>query len=166
MDYKRLVIEPVERIGNVIPKNRVTLVTGLPGTGKSYSIGKFLNENDIKPIYFNLDATEIGDLKVDMFGGEALVELAMKYNDFKDLKDKTIVIDTYARFEELMSAHLDTSALVEGRVVQLFENITKKYKCTLIVIGHTEDYVAKDSVFNANKALSRNTYEHLHFSRK
>lgn len=170
MDRERLVIEPVERIGNVIPKNRVTLVTGLPGTGKSYSIVKFLNKNKIKPLYFNLDATEIGELEADMFDGKDLWDLLRKSNNFEDLKDKTIVIDTYSRFEELAFSALsnakDLKDLTKERIVEIFENVIKKYNCTVIVIGHPEDYASKDGIFKDNPALVRHCYEHLHFEKK
>ena len=43
------------RIGSIIPKHSLTLVTGLPATGKSFSILKFLNQEQIKPFVFNLD---------------------------------------------------------------------------------------------------------------
>ncbi len=166
MDRKRLVIEPVERIGNIIPKNRVTLVTGLPGTGKSYSIVKFLNKNSIEPVYFNLDATALGDLKANMFDGKDLWELLQKSNSFEDLDNKVIVIDTYARFEELAFATIkkeDHHQLTKERIVETLENLTKKYNCTVIMIGHPEDYVGRDSIFKDNPALIRHCYEHLHF---
>ena len=169
MDRERLVIEPVERIGNIIPKNRVTLVTGLPGTGKSYSIVKFLNKNSIEPVYFNLDATALGDLKADMFDGKDLRELFAGRNKFEDMKDKVIVVDTYARFEELLFSVIPpekSKILTNESIVSLLEGFINKYQCTIIIIGHPEDYVGKDSIFKDNPALVRHCYEHLHFEKK
>ena len=54
---KQLVIEPIKRIGEIFPQNKLTLLTGLPGTGKTYSTIKAFNRDGITPIYFNLDET-------------------------------------------------------------------------------------------------------------
>lgn len=43
------------RIGNILPKHKLILLTGLAGTGKSYSLLKFLNLHQVSPIVMNLD---------------------------------------------------------------------------------------------------------------
>ena len=70
-DEPLVVIEPATLIGNLIPSNKLTLLTGLPGTGKSYSVVKFLNKEGIKPIVLNLDNAPFPDL--DVFSYDKLV---------------------------------------------------------------------------------------------
>ncbi len=154
-------IEKTDRIGGIIPKNKVTLLTGLPGSGKSFTISKFLNENNIVPLYFNLDPTELGELNTRMYGGEDLLALLNAKNDFTDLKDSVVVIDTYIRMESLLSG-----MFTKDGIVALLEEVIERYNITIIVIGHPEDYVGKDSIFKDNPTLVRNCYEHIHIEKK
>ena len=162
MDIKRMELEEIERIGGILPKNKLTLVTGLPGTGKTYTTVKFLNQNGIKPIYFNLDNTSIGDLEVEMFDGQAMIELFNMGNDFKDLHGKVVIVDTYSRMESFMPTMVKNHQVA----VDTMEKLTDRYGITLIIIGHPEDYVGKDSIFKDNPALIRHCYEHIHFEKK
>ena len=159
MDKKQLTIEPVDRIGGLFPKNKITLLTGLPGTGKSYSTIKFLNKNNIVPIYFNLDHSEIGNLESDMFDNNDLVELMNSENKYTDLENKVIVIDTYSRLESLTEKR-------DRELVDLLESLVETYNFTLIILAHPEDYVGRDSIFKDNTTLVRNCYEHIHLEAK
>lgn len=155
---KRLEIEKVDRIGGLIPIGKLTLVSGLPGAGKSYSIIKFLNENDVTPIYFNLDETEIGDLKTEMFGSEDLMDL-LKFN-YIDLDNQVIVLDTYTRIEQI-------SNIGKDELAKILEDLCSKYKnLTLILLAHPEEFVGKDGVFKDNPMIARNCYEFLHLEKQ
>ena len=59
MLLKDCIVDTVEYdfISDIFPKNKVTLIHGVYGSGKSYSTIKCLNESGIKPLYVNLDAT-------------------------------------------------------------------------------------------------------------
>ena len=160
---QQLEVESVSRIGDLLPVGKITLLTGLPGVGKTFSILKFLNQNNIKPIYFNLDETEIKDMDVYNFGSDKLTDfISCKY---KDLKDEVIVIDTYARFQYHISSITDGSPSKED-ITKAIEEIVKYYGCTLIILGHPEDYQGSDGIFKDNPSLARNCYEYIHLSKE
>ena len=160
-DENQLILEPTERIGGLIPKNKLTLFTGLPGTGKTYSLIKFLNENQIEPIHINLDNSEIGSLKAYMFGEYVLSNLIeLKYTD---IQNQVIILDTYQRVADHFNIYTEQSKI---KIVEQLEKMVKHYNSTIIVIGHPEDYVGKDSIFKANNYLVRNCYEHLHLEKQ
>jgi predicted ATP-dependent serine protease len=159
-EMKIINLKPYNRIGGLIPENKLTLITGLPGTGKSYSLLKFLNQEKIKPIYFNLDE----DASLQTM--DAIFPVSEHLSDFldskiTDLKGHTIVIDTYQRVVDLIAKKGNTKEFQESFTKNLLE-ISKKEKCTIIIIGHPEDYVGKDSIFKDNQSLVRNCHEHIH----
>jgi len=155
LEEQRMVLNPVERIGGLVPINKLTLFTGLPGSGKSYSCIKFLNTHDITPIYFNLDETEIGDLKADMFGSEFLINLLeLKY---EDMVGQVIVLDTYTRIEHITGWEKETLS-------DIFERLALNN--TVILIGHPEEYVSAGGIFKDNVMIARNCYEFLHLEKR
>ncbi len=160
MERDRTIINDVERIGGIIPIGKITLLTGLPGTGKSYTTVKFLNHHLITPLYFNLDETSIDSLNAEMFGEDDLIDLINPDNHFDDISDKVIIIDTYIRFEDIIGQ------LPKTKIVSMLESMIERYGFTIIIIGHPEDYVGKDSIFKDNPILIRHCYEHIHLEKK
>lgn len=156
LQKKRLEVTSIERIGGLIPVGKLTLVTGLPGSGKSYSTIKFLNSHGIRPIYFNLDETEIGELDTEMFGSEDLMDL-LNFN-YTDLSDQVIILDTYTRVEHI-------SNLSKEELAERLEQLSIYYNATIILIAHPEEYVGKDGIFKDNITIARNCYEFLHLEK-
>lgn len=169
MEEQMETIEPVNRIGGLIPENKITLLHGLPGTGKTYSLIKFLNKHNIEPIYFNLDYTSIGSLKTKMFDEEVLKEFLLKKYD--SLNGEVVIIDTYIRMEDVLDKALEGTVHQlpkkekELRISNYLEKLQSHYNCTFIIIGHPEDYVGRSSVFKDNQTLVRNSYEALYLEK-
>ena len=157
LDKKRLHIVKVERIGGLIPINKMTLITGLPGSGKSYSTIKFLNIHDITPIYFNLEETEIGDLKAEQFGSGELMDLLD--GNYTDLDGHVVILDTYTRVEQI-------TGYTKEVLANIVDKLAEHYNATIILIAHPEEYVGKDGIFKDNQMIARNSYEFLHLERE
>ena len=149
-------------LDNLIPMNEVTLLAGLAGTGKSYSLLKFLNLQRIIPIYVNLDATPIGELLANQYD-ELFLKHAFIARDLTGVQGKVVVLDTYQRLSEYLQHEtgLKNSEL-QQHIANLLEGFAHYYECTVIVIGHPEDYVGKDGIFKDNPILVRNCAEYLH----
>ena len=174
LDKDRLVIKPVERIATLIPKNKVTLVLGLPGTGKSTTILKALIEDGIKPIWFNMDESDtpldtVND--IDMFDGKYVLDFIN--GRFTDLTGSVVVLDTYERMYEMVeySNNLKepkdhkTKDKLQMSLVHALEARAKE-GITVIVIAHPEEYVGRDGIFKDNPFLARRAYEIISFETK
>ena len=152
------------RIGNIIPKHKLILVTGLAGTGKSYSLLKFLNLNHVSPIVMNLDEdpTFLNFDTVGMTSDKSFIQHFFD-GDFTDKQDQVVVVNTYIRlldYVKKLPNDLEFQQQFAETCLQLVEN----YNCTLIIVGHVEAYVTKGTVaFRDNPFLARNCHEHLHF---
>ena len=138
-----------EFIADIFPLRSVTLFHGIYGSGKSYSVIKSLNEANIKPLYVNLDNTgglselECYNLPYEFMG---------YHDDVLDLPDNPVlVIDTLTRLLHSEVSH--------EKLVEMLESLTPKF--TVIVIGHTADFVGKDGVFRDLPLLARNSAETL-----
>ena len=151
------------RIGNIIPQHALTLLTALPGCGKSFTLLKFLNKHGITPLYFNLDEDpSLLAFESNMTSDIEVLRKVFK-GHFSDLQDQVIVIDTYQRLQEL----LDIPYTKEGQeaITKVLMNLCKDIKCTLIVVGHPQDFVGKSSIFTDNPSLVRNCHEHIHIDK-
>lgn len=167
LDKERLIPSPVERIGQLIPKGKLTLVLGLGGTGKSTSILKALIQDNIKPIWFNFDESEtpLDISMIDCFSGKYCLNFI--FGKYDDVKNKTIVIDTYERLWEKFinlnkqKAKSDrmTSEELKIYLVNYLEHNCKINNNTIIVIAHSKEYVGKDGIFTDNETLVRRAYE-------
>ena len=152
-----------KRIGNLIPLNHLTLLSGLPGTGKSYSLLKFLNENGISPVLFNLDYDSsllpftLNASRDDSQELEYLVN-----NEFSNIQGSVIVLDTYQECKRILG--LEAVKKQETFVHQL-QVLCREQNCTIIVVGHPTDLVGSTGIFKDNPALVRNCYEHLHLDK-
>ena len=152
------------RIGNIIPQNKLTLFTGLPSVGKSYTLFKFLNMNKVEPIWFNLD--EDPALLQFAFKGMTADKILLEafFNGgIEDFNNDCIVIDTYSRM--LAELKLDFSLKTQRLITDRLLNLVKKYNSTIIVLGHPQDYVGKSSIFADNQSLVRDCHEHIHIDK-
>ena len=161
---KAFQIPTLKRIDNMIPVVGVTLWTGLPATGKSYTLLKFLNMNGVSPLVFNLD----GDAALANFSCSGMTDdpsilKAVINGEAEDLTDSIIVIDTYSRVSALL---FPNNTLNDQREFadKLLAAATK-YNSGIIVIGHPEDYVGKSSIFKDNQSLIRDCHEHIHIDK-
>jgi len=152
------------RIGNIIPKHSLTLVTGLPATGKSFSILKFLNQEQVKPFVFNLDE-DPALLQFPYLGMTSDKNLLKGFlnGEVEDLDNEVIVIDTYSRM--IADLGLENTKEEQREITDKLLNLCKTKNYTIIIIGHPEDYVGRSSIFNDNQSLARDSHEHLHFDK-
>ena len=151
------------RIGNILPKHKLILVTGLAGTGKSYSLLKFLNLHNVSPIVMNLDEdpTFREFDTVGMTSDKKFIQHFFE-GDFTDMQDQVVVLDTYIRLLDYVDK-LPSDLEFQQQFSKVCLDIVEKYNCTLIVVGHVEAYVTKGTVaFRDNPFLARNCHEHLH----
>jgi energy-coupling factor transporter ATP-binding protein EcfA2 len=153
--------EIIELIANLYPTGELTLLHGVQGSGKSYSCIESLNRVGIKPIYIAVENS--GGLqalqKYFLDGIKGLDAFVNKR--ISNIRGMVVIIDTYTRLHEILSLkYTDTE------IVTLLEELTKYYHITLIIIGHTADYVSKVGVFNDNKFLPRNCAEELFLDKK
>jgi len=175
MDKDRLVLSPVKRLAEVFPENKVTLVLGLPGSGKTTSVLKALKQDGIKPIWFNYDHSDtVIDTSndVDMFDGEYVPYFIN--GEIDDIKNRVIVIDTYERmWEQLEFRNMQkekefrlTRVELQHSIVTLLEKVSEQNNNTIIVIAHPEEYVGRDGIFKDNPTLARRAYEILSFEKR
>ena len=151
------------RIGNILPKHKLILVTGLAGTGKSYSLLKFLNLHQVSPIVMNLDEDPTFK-EFDTVGMTSDKKFIRHFfeGDFTDMQDQVVVVDTYIRLLDYVNK-LPSDLEFQQQFSKVCLDIVEKYNCTLIIVGHTEAYVTKGTVaFRDNPFLARNCHEHLH----
>ena len=150
--------KPVKKIGGLIPVGKTTLLHGRSGCGKTYSILRFLIENDIEPVFIDFDYNdEYDDMNILHIDGHKLGTSIKEGTTAvkavaKALKGKTVVIDTYAKAKEYLSVENLCSIFDENGI-------------TTIVIAHTTYYSGKppepgcDEVF-ANHVGCRLLLEH------
>lgn len=165
LEYPTMNFTIYRRVGGIIPLESLTLFTGLPGTGKSFSLMKFLNKEGIHPFVFNLD--EDPTLQKFKYSGMTSSEEALKAflrGEVTDLDNEVIVIDTYARLAETFGSGMNSQD-DQINLTRLLLNLCKKHHYTIIVIGHPEDYVGKSSIFKDNQTLIRHAAEHLHLDK-
>ena len=152
------------RIGNIIPIHSLTLVTGLPATGKSFSIMKFLSQQGIKPFVFNLDE-DPALLQFPYLGMTSDKEALKAFLEghIKDVDNEVIIIDTYSRM--IAELGIRNTKEEQREITDKLLNLCKTKNYTIIIIGHPEDYVGRSSIFNDNQSLARDSHEHLHFDK-
>ncbi len=152
------------RIGKIIPKQKLTLFTGLPSVGKSYTLLKFLNINSILPIWFNLDEDPaLTDFAFKGMTSDRELLKAFINGEVEDINDEVIVIDTYSRM--IAELKIKNTEEAQREITDQLLHLTKLYNSTIIVLGHPSDYVGKSSIFNDNQSLVRDCHEHLHIDK-
>lgn len=149
-------ITSYSRIGNIIPQNEVTVIIGLPSVGKTHTIIKFLNQENIIPIVINLDESPHDDsLNVISLSGTQIHNL----DKFTDLEGKVIIIDTY----QLMMDELgfDNTEAEQKKISRYLIKLAHEKQVTIIIIGHTEDFASKEGIFTSNPYLVRDCAEQI-----
>jgi len=125
--------EPLKLIGDLIPRDKVTLLHGRSGCGKTFSILKFFIEHGIEPVLLDFDDNEIidGALHID---GDMFIR-GIKGNDAlqMELDKKVVIIDTYAMAALSLKKHLDITV----------EQFVASLDATVVVIAHTVYYSGK-----------------------
>ena len=158
------VLRSYTRIGKIIPHQHLTLFTGLPAVGKSYTLFKFLNMNSVSPLWFNLDE-DPALLQFDFMGMTSDNDTLTAFInlEIEDLSNAVVVIDTYSRLVAELKA--DNNEKFQREITERLLIATKHYKSTIIVLGHPADYVGKSSIFTDNPSLVRDCHEHLHIDK-
>lgn len=154
-------IEPIERIAGVIPVHKLTLIHGIQGSGKSYSLLKALNSVNITPIHINLDySTGLDELDSYNVSERFLEEFLTQKFDKDSFKDSYVIIDTYTRLDGWIKAK--TPKATNQEIFELIEGCQKFYTdITVIVVGHTMPFVSRDGIFTDNPVLVRGVEEEL-----
>lgn len=156
MEQPELKILQYSRIGEIIPKNEVTIVVGLPSVGKTHTLIKFLNSELIEPIVINLDESpHDSSLKSISIAGKHVLDL----HKYTDLKDKVVIIDTY----QLMMDEFGYSNTEQEQkaISKELVAIAHEKQVTLIILCHTADFASKEGIFIDNPFLVRDCAEQL-----
>ncbi len=174
---ERLVVREYERIGRFFPKAGITLVKGLPGTGKTSSVLNELILDGIRPIWFNLDESPAKlqgeDLSryAECFSGGSLLKLLVNLENIDGSIDgSVIVIDTHERMSDIIGKannirkrHYESCK--ELSPVYVLRFLAKKHGCTVVIIGHTEHHVGSSEIF-VDKTLERRADEVIYLEVK
>lgn len=154
-------ILPIKRVADVIPVKKLTLLHGIQGSGKSYSLLKALNSVSIIPIHINLDhSTGLDKLKAHNVAEKFLRDFIDKVFDKNAFKETYVIIDTYTRLDGWLKS--TNPNLTNQEIFTLIEGLQKYYiDITIIVIGHTMPFVGRDGIFTDNPTLVRGVEEEL-----
>lgn len=162
-DLKEYIVpepKPVELIAGLYPKGKLVLLHGKQGSGKSYSCLKSLNEDAIVPVYIDLEESGgLNKLNKVQTNGRLLVDM-WKLEEVGSIEGKVVIVDTYTRLKGMLESADSVDSSDKG-IVDKLEQICKYYKITLIMIGHTRNFVGKEGIFDDNKILPRNASEEL-----
>jgi len=147
----------VDTIAGIYPKNQLTLIHGIQGSGKSYSCIKSLNEVGIAPIYIAVEES-YGLAALDKYITSKHLLFKMIAGERIDgLEGSVVVIDTYTR----MHTTLIDMGYTDETILYLLEEIINRYSITLIVIGHTRNFASRGGIFEDNQFLPRGCSEEL-----
>ena len=152
LDLSRFSLEttsPLKCIAGIFPENRLTLLHGVQGSGKTYSTIKALNRAKIKPIYLALEGTDgLDGLDFDGVNSGLLKVLMDHTNTYSPLKGRTVIIDTYTVLRSIWFVpHGDGS---DESLTSKLIWMCKHHDITLIVIGHTKQNAGISNTFVDN----------------
>ncbi len=125
--------EPLSLIGNLIPRDKTTLLHGRSGCGKTFGILKFFEQQGIRPVLLDFDDNDITTDALHIDGDRFLRALSLNDGLHIELEKQVIIIDTYAMAAISLKKHLDCSV----------EDFVKSLDATIIVISHTVYYSGK-----------------------
>lgn len=119
----------------LVEENKILLIHGESGAGKTVFIVKHLNENGITPLLFDLDDNEAEELeglncKCDMVDGYAMLE-SMEDADVEALKGKVVIIDTWKLFQTEVGSEILAHEVLKNMC---------KLGVTVVVIAHTTPF--------------------------
>lgn len=160
LSFKEFLMEDIEYefLAEYFPKQEITLVHGTYGSGKSYSTIKAFNKVGIKPYYINLDYTA-GLSGLDYHNlSENILDVIHQVKEFNE--DSVVILDTYTVLDMILTGKFGKQ-LEQAAVVTYLDKLRKSFNGTLVVIGHTADFVGKDGIFRDNAILARNAAEVL-----
>jgi archaellum biogenesis ATPase FlaH len=150
-------------ITEYIEQNKITLIHGESGSGKTIFAIKHLNKNNIEPTLLDFDDNYEDELaklgcKVEGIADGDLFFDELIRNKVDDdgtnkialfLKDKVVIIDTW----RLFSNHIKD----EHKAIDILNLLTDKYNVTIILLAHTEQFSGK----NDEPDMSRDIYSHI-----
>lgn len=137
--------ESKDMLTNIIEKNKITLVHGESGSGKTIFAIKHLNEFDIEPILVDFDDNtqaelkEVGVKALIVDGHPFMTELLDLTNGEelrKELNGSVLIIDTWSLFYKELE-------ISEDDALKLLEKLTE-VGLTIIVASHTTIYSGKE----------------------
>ena len=157
----------METIGELVPVNKVTLIHGRSGCGKTMSILKYLNTHNIEPVLIDFDTNDGIDehVKLNHIDGFKFWDLFLNQylnNDLreeliKQLSDKVFVIYTYAMANNYISVSSGKKYDVHSLCTFLLEAGS-----TVIVTAHTVYYSGKDAQPDVDNVWSNHIGCKLH----
>ena len=165
IDFRNYIVaEPKEPelIANIFPKNRLTLLHGQQGSGKTYSTIKCLNGVGITPLYIDLDGTTgISNLSLYRISQDYLLRLFEEDSE-SNIEGEVLIIDIYTRLVPIF----EEKKWNDQEITKQLERLVTRFNITLIVIGHTQSYVNRDGLFHDNTTLARGAAEELFLEKK
>jgi len=138
-----------ELLGNLIPKGKITLLHGASGSGKTYSLLKFLNSNYIEPYFIDFDDNTIykDKFKFIHIDGYKLVNHLFNKESINDLsnilRNKVVVIDTYALANNAIRAKKEEYNIDINYGVDNLCKTLQSFEVTVIILAHTKYYAGK-----------------------
>ena len=129
----------LEKIGDLIPKGKVTLIHGRSGCGKTLSIIKYMENQNVEPYFIDFDSNdEYDDMKLTHIDGYKLID-KMKYDNsvIDAFKNQVVIVDTYAKAEQIMNSSNDI-----GDIHSFIDALIDRGN-TVIAIAHTAYYSGK-----------------------
>ncbi len=129
--YKNKV--PLQLIGDLIPRNKTTLLHGRSGCGKTFSILKFFKKENIVPILLDFDDNDTTPDITHVDGDKFIEALSLDSSLYSELKGQIIIIDTYVTASASFKKHLDCTV----------KEFVDSLDATIIVVAHTVYYSGK-----------------------
>ncbi len=139
----------------LVEENKILLIHGESGAGKTVFAIKHLNGYDIMPLLFDLDDNEMEELnsldcKCDMIDGYALIDDMLADEDtdevFEAMTGKVVIIDTWQLFHSAVGGEEVAHALM----VKMTE-----MGITVIVAAHTTSYAGKEDRADMQESVYR-----------
>ena len=147
----------LEKIGDLIPVGKVTLLHGRSGCGKTLSILKYMISHDVKPIFIDFDSNdEYNSMNIVHVDGYRLIDVMKESKSvLNEFKNQTIVIDTYIKANQTL---LDNDI---GDIHSLIDALTDRGS-TVIVIAHTSYYSGKPAEPDVDVVFANHVACRLH----
>ena len=147
----------MEKIGDLIPKGKTTLLHGRSGCGKTLSILKYLINHEQEPYFIDFDSNdEYNDMGIVHVDGYKFVDMAAKDKNIIDIfSNKVVVIDTYVKANQTLKAQdvMDIHSLIDG--------LTDRGS-TVIVIAHTSYFSGKPAEPDVDVVFANHVACRLH----
>ena len=153
-------------LSTYIEKNKITLIHGESGSGKSIFAVKELNEAGIKPVYIDFDDNELNEFRTlncecDLIEGETFFDdfIGKNYYNLElwnHLKDKVVIIDTWTLFSAYCGSELNAHRIVKDLI---------RLGSTVIILAHTTPYSGKEDKPEMEDKIYRHIKARLYIRR-